>query len=218
MIRFLAVLGFIVALGACASDAPASPEAETTLVLEADVERFRTDVFLQTTEIDAEIARFEGEAVGVDSATTAAYEDALTRLRESRRTLQARVDSLRPVPAAVFDSTRRSISDQTRALRAAIDRARFDVALTGPALQATARRAVSQLDPIFDALRADTSALAARQLDSLTVRRSRLNDGLDTLRRVPDERVDAARLRVVEAVSAFRREAEAVTPDTLETK
>jgi len=216
MIRSLAFLSLVAVLGACANDAPAAPESETTHVLEADVARFRTDMFLETRGIDAEIARFEGEAVGADSATAAAYTDALARLHGTRRTLQARVDSLHPVPAAAFDSTRQSILGQAEGLWEDIDRARFDVALTGLALQATARRSVAQLDPVFEALRFDTTALAARQLDSLTVWRGQLNDGLDTLRRVPDERVDAARLLVLEAITAFRREAEAVKPDTLE--
>ncbi|GAB5536122.1 MAG: hypothetical protein Rubg2KO_23710 [Rubricoccaceae bacterium] len=216
MIRPLAFLCLLVALAACGDDVPDLPDSETVLVLEADVERFRTDVFLETTEIDAEIAQFEGEAVGADSATAAAYADALSRLHRTRRTLQARVDSLRPVPAVVFDSTRQSILDQTEGLWADIDRARFDVALTGVALQSTARRAVAQLDPVFEALRADTTARASRQLDSLTVWRGQLNDGLDTLRRVPDERVDAARLIVLDALTAFRQEAEAVAPDSLD--
>ena len=216
MIRPFVLLALVALLAACSSEEPTPSESETTLVPEADVARFVTDVFLETNEIDSEIAQFEGEAVGADSATAAAYADALTRLRDTRRSLQARVDSLRPVPAAAFDSTRQSILNQTEALRSAIDRARFDVALTGPALQATARRAVGQLDPVFEALRADTSAQAERQLDSLVVYRTRLSNGLDTLRRIPDERVDAARLRVVEAITAFQREARAVAPDSLD--
>lgn len=215
MIRVFSLCLIAVLMG-CVEDAPATAEAGTALVPEADVERFRADVFLETTEIDAEIARFEGEAVGVDSATAAAYEDALSRLHRARRALQVRMDSLRPVPVTVFDSTRQSILTQATTLRAAIDRARFDVALTGPALQAVARQSVARLDPVFDALRADTTAEAERQLDSLSVWRDRLSDGLDSLRRVPDERVDAARLRVLQAISDFRREAEAVAPDSLE--
>lgn len=215
MIRLFVFLILTGALVACGDDPSVPVEAETALVPEADVERFRTDVFLETTEIDSDIAQFEGEAVGADSATAAAFADALDRLHSARRALQARVDSLRPVPGVVFDSTRQSILVQTDALRKAIDRARFDVALSGPALQAVARQSVAQLDPIFAALRADTTALAERQLDSLLVRRDRLSAGFDTLRRVPDERVDAARLRVIEAIDTFRREAEAVAPDSL---
>ena len=215
MIRLLALLALGLALSACGDDTSEAPPSETALVPEADVERFRTDLFLETTEIDADIARFEGEAVGVDSATASAYEDALSRLRESRRNLQARIDSLQPVPAAVFDSTRSSLAADLGGLRAAIDRARFNVALTGPALRDRARSEIARFEDVFAALRADTTRGAARQLDSLTARRARLNAGLDTLRRVPPERVDAARLVVVRAVDALRRDVEAARPDTL---
>ena len=214
MIRSLAFLALGLALSACGDDAPEAPPSETALVLEADVERFRTDLFLETTEIDAEIARFEGQAVGADSATAAAYEDALSRLRGTRRRLQVRIDSLQPVPAAVFDSTRRALAADLDDLRAAIDRARFNVALTGPALRDRALGEIARFDDVFAALRADTTRAAARQLDSLTARRARLNAGLDTLRRVPPERVDAARLVVVRAVDALRRDVEAARPDT----
>ena len=217
MTRLLAFLALGLALSACGDAASESPDAETALVLEADVERFRTDLFLETTEIDAEIARFEGEAVGADSATTAAYEDALSRLRGTRRDLQARIDSLQPVPAAVFDSTRSSLAADLDDLRAAIDRARFNVALTGPALRERARSEIAGFEDVFAALRADTTRAAARQLDSLTARRARLSAGLDTLRSVPPERVDATRLVVVRAVDALRRDVEAARPDTLDT-
>ena len=214
MTRLLALLALGLSLSACGDDAPVASAPETALVPEADVERFRTDLFLETNEVDAEIARFEGEAVGADSATASAYEDALSRLRGTRRDLQARIDSLQPVPAAEFDSTRRSLAAAIGDLRESIDRARFNVALTGPALQDRARSEIARLDDVFAALRADTTRAAARQLDSLTVRRARLTAGLDTLRRVPPERVDAARLVVVRAVDALRRDVEAARPDT----
>ena len=214
MTRLLALLALGLSLSACGDDAPVASAPETALVPEADVERFRTDLFLETNEVDAEIARFEGEAVGADSATASAYEDALSRLRGTRRDLQARIDSLQPVPAAEFDSTRRSLVAAIGDLRESIDRARFNVALTGPALQDRARSEIARLDDVFAALRADTTRAAARQLDSLTVRRARLTAGLDTLRRVPPERVDAARLVVVRAVDALRRDVEAARPDT----
>lgn len=208
-------LALLALLAGCTDETPDAPDPQTALVAEADVERFRTDVFLEATEIDAEIARFEGEAVDADSTSAVAYDDALGRLRGARRTLQARVDSLRPVTPAAFDSARASIMADADALRAAIDRARFNVALTGEALQDRARREVARLDPVYAALRADTAAAAQRTLDSLVAQRARLGAGLDTLRRVPPERVDAARLRVVRSVAALRRAVEAAAPDSL---
>ena len=167
------------ALGACDDDALPDPE-QTAVVPEADVERFRADVFQETLDIDAALARLEGEAAATDSATQAAYAPVLNRLREQRRRLQVRVDSLRPVRRSAFDSTRAAVLAQARGLRDAVRRGRYDGAQTFPAFEAAAARGFADFDARLAALRAyaaaDTTGRFGRRLDSLAADRDRLRE------------------------------------------
>ena len=171
------VLAAALALGACDDDAPVAPE-QTAVVPEADVERFRADVFQETLEIDAALARLEGEAAGADSVARAAYAPVLDRLREQRRRLQVRVDTLRPAPRSAFDSTRAAVLAQARGLRDAVRRGRYDAAPTFAALQAAAARGFAELDGRLAVLgpyaAADTTGRFGRDLDSLVADRDRL--------------------------------------------
>ena len=176
----------LLALGACGGEPPADPAA-TAVVPEADVERFRADVFRETLDIDAALARLEGEAAATDSAGQAAYAPVLDRLREQRRRLQVRVDSLRPAPRAAFDSTRAAVLGQARGLRDAVRRGRYDGAPTFVAFEGAAARGFADLDRRLAALRpyaeADTTGRFGRRLDSLAADRDRLRD---RLRAYPD--------------------------------
>ncbi|MDT0631357.1 hypothetical protein RQM47_04780 [Rubrivirga sp. S365] len=187
MLRPLALLLLAaLALAACGTDAPVDPD-QTVVVPEADVERFRADVFQETLDIDAALARLEGEAAGADSVVQAAYDPVLERLREQRRRFQVRVDSLRPAPRAAFDSTQTAILVQARGLREAVRRGRYDAAPSYAALQAAAGRGIAEVDERLVALRpyaaADTTGRFGRALDSLAADRDRLRE---RLRAYPD--------------------------------
>ena len=167
------------ALGACDDEAPPDPE-QTAVVPEADVERFRADVFRETLDIDAALARLEAEAAGLDSVSQAAYDPVLTRLREQRRRLQVRVDTLRPAPRSAFDSARSDVLAQTRGLRDAIRRGRYDAARTFATFEGAVARGFADLDRRVAALRpyadADTTGRFGGRLDSLAAERDRLRE------------------------------------------
>lgn len=179
LVPLLAVAG----LGACDDAAPPDP-AQTVLVPEADVERFRADVFRETLDIDAALARLEGEAAATDSVTRAAYDPVLERLREQRRRLQVRVDTLGPAPRAAFDSVRTAVLAQARGLREAVRRGRYAAAPSYAALQDAAARGFADLDARLVALRpyaeADTTGRFGRAVDSLVADRDRLRTRLGT--------------------------------------
>ena len=210
------------ALAAC--DADDAPDADTTpLVGEADVERFRTDTFLRTTELDADIAALETEAAAADSAGQVAYGEVLTRLRTERRSLQTRLDSLRPLPQATFDTTTAAIGEQVARLQRRIDAGRF-LALSAPGpLRARARESLAASAARLEGLRREALAdtlqrpLVAR-IDSLLAERDRFLTRLDTTTVEEDPETFAA-LRDLTAtrVLAFRDSSLALVPDTTRT-
>ena len=220
MPRLSLLLVALLALAACDNDdtAPADP---TPTVGEADVERFRTDVFLRTTELDADIAALEAEAAAADSAGQVAYDAVLSRLRDDRRSLQTRLDSLRPLPQATFDTTKAAIDAQAERLRRGIDTARFTVLATPDALRARARETLSALSARLDPLRREAAADTLRRgtlarVDSLLVTRDRLLTRIDTTT-VEEGDADAfAALRTltVREVLALRDSSLALVPDT----
>ena len=182
---FPALLLCLVVVAAC-DDEPVDP-ALTTPVAEADVERFRTEIFEETLGLDATLAALEQEAAGQDSVEQVAFEPVLTRLRTDRQRLQVRLDTLAPVPRARFDSTRSSVRAQVARLEQSLRRARYDAAPTYAALQSATERGLSQFDGRLARLRpyavADTTGALQRDLDSLAADRGRL---VERLRAYPD--------------------------------
>ena len=207
------------ALAACDDDAPVAPE-QTATVPEADVERFRADVFQETLEIDAALARLEGEAAATaDTVARAAYGPVLDRLREQRRRLQVRVDTLRPAPPAAFDSTRTAVLAQARGLREAVRRGRYDAARTFAALQTAAARGFADLDGRLGALRpyaaADTTGRFGRRLDSLAADRDRLRDRLAAYPDTSEAQFPPFRGAFTDRALALDARADSVAQDTV---
>ena len=220
MPRLALALAALLALAACDND-DAAPVDTTPTVGEADVERFRTDVFLRATELDADIAALEAEAAGQDSAGQAAYGAVLSRLRDDRRSLQARLDSLRPLPQATFDTTTAAITTQADRLRRALDAAPFLVTAEPGALRARARQALAavadRLAPLRRQAAADTLQRATlARVDTLLVLRDRLLTRIDTTTVEEDDAEALAALRTLaaERVRALRDSALALVPDT----
>ena len=207
----------LAALGACDDDAPADP-AQTAVVPEAAVERFRADVFQETLDIDAALAQLEGEASATDSVARAAYGPVLDRLREQRRRLQVRVDTLRPAPRSAFDSTRAAVLAQARGLREAIRRGRYDAAPTYAALQDAAARGFADLDAHLAALRpygaADTTGRFGRRLDSLAADRDRLRDRLGAYPDTSAAQFPPFRGAFTDRALALQARADSVAADT----
>ena len=167
---------------ACLASACATPDADpaaAALVGEADVARVQARAFVATQAIDAEIARVEAEAALADSVRQQAYAPVLERLRQDRRRLQARVDSLAPLPQARFDETTAAIAQQVGRLRAAVGRARFDAATDAATLQAATAARLGRFDARIAAARttaaADTTGRRGALLDSLAADRGRLD-------------------------------------------
>ena len=206
------------ALGACSDDAPPDPAA-TALVPEADVERFRADVFRETLDIDAALARLEGEAAATDSVTRAAYDPVLERLREQRRRLQVRVDTLRPAPRAAFDSVRAVVTAQARGLREAIRRGRYAAAPSYAALQDAAARGFADLDARLAALRpyadADTTGRFGRAVDSLVADRDRLRERLRAYPDTSDAQFPPFRGAVTDRALVLDARADSLAADTV---
>lgn len=204
------------ALGAC-DDEPADPAA-TVAVPEADVERFRAEVFEETLSLDADLARLEAEAAAADSVAQAAYAPVLDRLRADRRRLQVRVDSLRPVPPVQFDSVRTAVRAQAERLAEAVRRARYDAAPTYDALRAAAVRGLGDLDARLAALRAaaalDTTGRQLRAVDSLAADRERLSARLGAYPDTSDAQFPPFRQAITDGVLALDRRADAIAADT----
>ena len=203
-------------LAAC-DDEPVDP-ALTVPVAEADVERFRTEIFQETLDLDAALAALEQEAAASDSVARLGYEPVLTRLRTERQRLQVRLDSLEPAPRARFDSTRAQVRAQTAGLEQSIRRARYDAAPTYPALQAATARGLSELDARLAGLRpyalADTTGRLQRGIDSLAADRERL---LGRLGAYPDtlaSQFPPFRAAFTDRVLALDRRAQALAADT----
>lgn len=203
-------------LAAC-DDEPVDP-AQAEVVPEADVERFRAEVFLGTRDLDAAIARLEADVTEADSAVQAAYAPVLDRLREDRRRLQVRVDTLRPAPRASFDSTRAGIQAQADALRAAVARARVEGAPDYAALQAAVARALGRLDARLGAVvpfaEADTTGALRADLDSIRADRARLDARLGAYPDTSSAQFDPFRAVITDALLDLETRAEAVAPDT----
>ena len=213
---FLAAALLAVAVAAC-DDEPVDP-AQTVPVAEADVERFRAEIFQETLGLDAQLARLEQEAAGADSVTRVAFDPVLNRLRADRQRLQVRLDSLRPVPQAPFDTTRAQIRAQTETLAQALRRARYDAAPSYPALQAATARGLSDLDARLARFRpyalADTTGGLQRDLDSLAADRDRL---LARLRAYPDTSASEfppLRETITTGVLSLERRADGLAADT----
>ncbi|PAP76234.1 hypothetical protein [Rubrivirga marina] len=204
------------ALAAC-DDEPADP-ATTVAVPEADVERFRAEVFQETLGLDADLARLEAEAAAADSVAQAAYAPVLDRLRADRRRLQVRIDSLRPVPPVQFDSVRTSVRAQTERLAEAVRRARYDAAPTYDALRAAAVRGLGDLDARLAALRAaataDTTGRQLRAVDSLAADRERLSARLGAYPDTSAAQFPPFRQSITDGVLALDRRADALAADT----
>lgn len=220
LLAALLVLGPATVLLAACDDEPTDP-AQTEVVPEADVERFRAEVFQETLGIDADLARLEAEAAAADSVAQVAYVPVLDRLRDDRRRLQVRLDSLRPVPRAPFDSTMAAVMAQTDRLRQAVQRAPFEAAPTYAALQATAGRALARFDARLAALRpvaqADTTGALQADLDSLAADRARLAARIGAYPDTSAAQFGPFRATVTDALLRLEQRAEEVAPDTSRT-
>ena len=206
----------LLALAGC-DDEPIDP-AQTVAVPEADVERFRTEMFEETLDIDASLAGLEAAAAEADSVAQVAYGPVLDRLRADRRRLQVRLDSLAPQRRAAFDSTRASVRAQAERLAEAIGRARYDAAPTYAALQDATARGLAGLDARIAALRAaaaaDTTGAALRDVDSLAADRGRLGAQIGAYADTSAAQFPPFRERVTEGLLRLERRAEALAVDT----
>lgn len=219
MSRFLLAAALCLALAAC-DDEPDDP-VQTEVVPEADVARLQAEVFRETLSIDAALAELEAEAAAADSVAQAAYAPVLTRLRDERRRLQVRLDSLRPVPRAAFDSLQSDVSAQTDRLREAVRRAPFEAAPTYPALQASAARALSRLDARLGALGpaalADSTGGLRADLDSIAADRARLAARIGAYPDTSAAQFAPFRQSVTGALLRLEERVREVTPDTSRT-
>lgn len=204
----------LLAVAAC-DDAPPDP-ALTVAVPEADVERFRAEIFQETLTLDADLARLEAESAASDSVTQAAYAPVLNRLRSDRRRLQVRLDDLRPVPLAAFDSTRTDLRAQTERLAASIRRARYDAAPTYDVLRGAVARGLGDLDAQLAAFRAvaRTDSSLLRRIDSVAADRERLSARVGAYPDTLASQFDPFRTRVTDALVALERRALAIAADT----
>lgn len=216
-LRLFWPLVLVLALGAC-GDEPADP-AETVAVPEADVERFRAEVFRETIDLDADLAQLEAEAAALDSVGQAAYAPVLDRLRADRRRLEVRLDSLRPTPPVRFDSTRAEVRAQTERLAEAVRRARYDAAPSFEALRTAATRGLAGLDARLGALRAaagaDTTGRRFGLVDSLAADRARLTERLRAYPDTSDTQFPPFRQSVTDGIRALERRADALAADSV---
>ena len=216
MIRLLPLLVLLGLVAAC-DDEPVDPVA-TVPVAEADVERFRTEIFQETLDLDAALAALEQEAAASDSVTRLGYEPVLTRLRTERQRLQVRLDSLAPIPRPRFDSTRTQVRAQTADLERSIRRARYDAAPTYAALQAATARGLAELDARLATLRpyavADTTGGLQRGIDSLAADRERLVGRLGAYPDTLASQFPPFRAAFTDRVLALDQRARALAADT----
>jgi hypothetical protein len=216
--RLFLLLPLIVVLAACGSD-PEDP-ARTATVGEADVERFRAEVFLQTVPLDAEIARLEGEIAALDSVRQAAYAPLLETLHARRRSLQLRVDTLAPLPRAAFDTTRAELLEQVARLHRVVERAPLMGAPDAEVLRTASDRILREVETGADALRAiaraDTTGGLQRGLDSLAAERGRLQTRLRTYADTSEALFAPFRQEVTRAAFGLRERLRALRPDSLD--
>ncbi len=210
----LAVASPLVA-GCDNDDAPPS----SAVVPEADVERLRIQLFQQTIPLDAEIAAVEADAAAAtDTLVQAAYTPILAQLHDARRRLQARMDSLRPLPREAFDSTAAQALRASERLRAAVARARLDATPTAEALRAAVDADLARLDGRLATARAraeaDTTGRQVALFDSLAADRARL---VERLRAYPDTSealFGGFRERAIRDALALRARADRLAPDS----
>ncbi|MEM6287917.1 MAG: hypothetical protein AAF845_12230 [Bacteroidota bacterium] len=217
MLRLSLAAVLLVSLAAC-DDEPVDP-AQVEVVPEADVARLKAEVFLATRDLDAAIARLEADVAEADSAVQAAYMPVLDRLREDRRRFQVRVDTLRPIPRAAFDSTQADIEAAREALGQAVARARVEGAPDVAALQTALNRALGRLDArlgaIAPAADADTTDVLRVALDSIRADRARLTARLGAYPDTSDAQFAPFRSRITDALIDLETRTEAVAPDTV---
>ena len=211
-----ALLALALVASAC-GDEPVDP-AQTVAVPEADVERFRAEIFERTLELDADLARLETEASQADSVAQLAYAPVLDRLRADRRRLQVQLDSLRPAPPARFDTTRADLRGRTDRLAESVRRARYDAAPTYPALQAAVGRGLAELDAGLGRVRQraalDTTGRLLRDADSLAVSRDRFRERFAAYPDTSAAQFGPFRQRATDAVLRLERRLDALATDT----
>ncbi len=213
--RLLVLLALALTAAACRTPT-ADPAA--ALVPEADVARVQMHAFVETQGVDAEIARVEAEAEAADSLRQLAYTPVLERLRQDRRRLQVRVDSLAPMPRPAFDEATAGIAAQLAALRAGVARARFDAATDAASLAAATAQRLGRFDARLAAARpaaaADTTGRLGASLDTLSAQRGRLSARIDAF--ADTTASGFARLRLTAVREAQRLDARLgqVAPDT----
>ncbi len=217
MRRLAFILPLLLWVAACGTD-PDDP-ALTPTVGEADVERFRAEVFLETLPLDADLAAFEDDIAALDSVTGLAYTDLLERLRDQRRRLQVRVDTLSPLPQALFDTTTAGIRGQLTRLRRLLDRAPLVGAPDVETLRAATQRVLGDVSSGADALRGiardDTTGVLSAQLDSLNAQRIRVEAQFRSYPDTSDTEFPPFRQQVTRAALTLRAELNKLTPDSL---
>ncbi|WP_412068669.1 hypothetical protein [Rubrivirga sp. IMCC43871] len=207
----------LVLLAAACGDPPPDPGTRVP-VPEADVERFRAEVFRETLDIDAALAALEAEAAASDSVAQAAYGPVLDALRAERRRLQVRLDRLRPTPPVTFDSATVDLRAQAERLAASVERARYDAAPTAAALRAATLRGLSALDARLAAFRvraaADSTGRLLRAVDSLAADRARLDARLGAYPDTSEAQFPRFRQSITDGVLALDARADALAADT----
>ena len=204
--------------GASACTSPDADPAAAIVVGQADVARAQATTFVATQTIDADIADVEAEAEAADSVRQQAYAPVLERLRQDRRRLQVRVDSLVPLPRAVFDTTVTAISRQTDRLRDAVAEARFDAASDAETLQQAATRRLAAFDRRLSGsdilAAADTTGRLRTALDSLQADRARLDARLTAFSDTTAPAFQRLRQQTLQGAVALERRLEALVPDS----
>lgn len=219
MRRYVLLLPLVLWVAACGPD-PDDP-ALTPTVGEADVERFRAEVFLETMPLDADLTKFEDEIGAMDSVTAAAYGPVLEHLRDLRRRMQVRVDTLSPMPQALFDTTIAGIREQAKRIRGLLDRAPLTGAPDVKALQATASRLIADISAGAAALRGiareDTTGKLLAGLDSLSARSNRLQSRFRAYPDTSETEFPPFRETIVRDALKLRGELRQLTPDSMRT-
>lgn len=213
------VLLAVAVAGLAACDNDDAPPEDTVLVPEADVERLRIRLFEAAIPLDAALAAVEADAATTtDSTVRNAYVPILDRLRDDRHRLQARVDSLRPMPRAAFDSTAAAAERHVASLRAAIVRARLEATPNATALRAAVEADLARLDARLATAQAragtDTTGRARAALDSLAADRFRLISRLNAYPDTSQAQFGPFRERAIRDALALRARADALAPDS----
>ena len=222
MRRLLIPLALLVASAPLVAGCDNDDAPSAAVVPEADVERLRIRLFEATIPLDAEIAAVEADAAAAsDTLVQAAYAPVLARLHDARRRLQARMDSLRPMPRAAFDSTAAQAERAAADLRAAVARARLDATPTAEALRVAVDADLARLDGRLAAARdradADTTGRQTALLDSLSADRARLVERLRAYPDTSEAMFERFRERAIADALALRARADRLAPDSTAT-